>query len=674
MTEQLQTIKSDYKQLSDIEHTLLRAEIFAGPRTIDNTGKYLLHADGKIYYDNVHLSQATITFANELLCNSFDEAARATQANYNKPWAISLIDVVVDLRNKSLRVKDNGGIPIAIDASTNLCIPAMIFGHLRTGSNYTDERGDVGGQNGLGAKLCNIFSKHFHLFTADGVHSFQQSWHDNMTVAGEPTINNCKDHFTEIIAEFDTDFERTKIGKEAYSLDWARCIEMRCAEIAAMTSTWDKPLTVLFKCINEDGSEWFREFRFNSFNDYLKLWPNNERFIVDNQYKFNIALGLSAGAQESSAIINGLQCPWGTHIDTFADACVYHIRAHINARYKIDVKPAKIKSYFKFVSAWQINAPVFSGQTKEILVSDVKDFGMPVIPSEAFIKKLLRSDIMNTIVEELHNRINAQRKAELAQQQKDMERKVRKNLMPQKLTDAANAGTAKYSELYVVEGDSAATGLQKFRHADTQGVFALFGKSCGNMLYSDEFRVLSNKALSALCQGLGFNFTGIGRLRYDKIIITTDADHDGNAICGLLLTFFNKFMPELIEEGRLYRLSTPIMTAHHAKTGELRQYYSLDDFNRDRHLFRSKDWQVSYKKGLASLEDDDYVTIMNTPRLIQIVKDDLADSSLMDWFGNDPNRRKELMSMSELVDDNVFENLYTDDTSDNAEQEQATLF
>lgn len=628
--------------------------------------KYLLHADGKIYPDEIEYVPAALLFANELLCNSFDEAVRGRQEN--RQHAVDNITVSIDLDNSVMSIHDNGGIMIAKDANTGMLIPSMIFGHLRTGSNYTDERGDMVGVNGVGVKLVNIFSKFFKVETADGTNKCTQTWHDNMSVADEPSIEASNDHYTYVEAHFDK-AEDTKLPENCYSMTWARCIEARCMELAAMAAGWDKPLTVQFSCkfTDEQGNvqNWTNSFCFKRFDDYLKLWPDCSNFIIDKQYRFNIALGLSTGSMESSALVNGQQCPWGTHIDAFIDACVYHIRAHMNNRYKYDMKPAKIKSYFKCISTWQINAATFSGQTKEILVSDVKDFGMPVIPSEQFIRKLLRSNVVQTIVEEMHSHLRRQHEAEVATKQKDIDKRSRRNILPQKLADAANAGKpGKFARLYVVEGDSAAAGLKKFRNAEVDGVFALFGKSCGNMLGADELRVLGNKALSALCQGLGFSFLGGTRLRYEQIIITTDADYDGYSIAGLLLTFFNKFMPEIIEQGKLYRLATPIMTAHNMKSGELRQYYTLPEFEADKANIRGKDWHVSYKKGLASLEDEDYDIIMNRPRLIQIVKDDFADSSLTDWFGNDSSRRKELMSMQDVIDDSVFENLYDNGEDD----------
>lgn len=655
----LQTIKSEYKQLTDIQHILLRSEMYSGSRELTEMPKYLLHADGKIYPENIKVVPAALLFANELICNSYDEAVRTRKPNSGRQWQITTIDVVVDLRNKSLRVFDDGGIKVAIDSEMQVPIPVAIFGQLRTGSNYTDDRGDLGGQNGIGAKICNVFSKAFHIYTADGVHSLQQTWQDNMQTKLETHINECKDHFTELIAEFDTDTTRTKLGPETYDETWARCIEMRCMEIAAMSSTWEQPLTVKFKCIKEDGTEWFNQLCFKRFEDYLSYWPDQEHLIVDKQYRFAIAMSESIGSQESSAVVNALQCPWGRHIDKFVDACVWHIRNYITNKYHgIDIKPARIKSHIKTVSIWEINAPVFSGQTKELLVSDPETFGMPVIPSEQFIKKLLRSQLVQSIIDELRNRINAQRKAEIEAQQKELDKKVKKNVMPSKLVDAANAGRKPEDcELYIVEGDSAAGGLKKCRNAQTQGILAMFGKSCGCMFGRDEFAVLHNKALMMVMQALGLSFTAKNRLRYDKIIIATDADVDGTSICCLLLTFFNQFFPELIEQGKIYRLRTPIMTALNLKTGERKHYYKQAEYQANKQQVAGKDWHKAYIKGLATLSDDDYDIVMSNPQLVRLEMDELAQSSIAAWFGNDSSYRKQAMAIGDIVDDTFYEQL-----------------
>jgi DNA gyrase/topoisomerase IV subunit B len=468
-----------------------------------------------------------------------------------------------------------------------------------------------------------------------------------MSESEEAVVTPSTEHFTEIKAYFDID----RFPADSFNLTFARMIEMRCAELAAMGADMHNPLQVSWTTrFQEDGKsvEWHNNFVFRTFQDYLKLWPNCETMIVDDNPRFKIAITPSLGSQESIALVNSIRCDWGTHTDAYVNACVYHIKNYLNNKFKVDVWPSKIKSYIKTISTWQIDAPTFSGQTKEQLVTPIDEFGMPVMPSEAFIKKLLKSPIVSAMVEDLHNKIMQQKKAELAQQQKALDKAAKRNIFPTKLTDAARAGKPG-CDIFVVEGDSAAGGFKRYRHAEHQGVFAMFGKSCGNMLYADEFKVLNNKSQAWLMQALGLSFTNKNRLRYDRIIMAQDADYDGYSILGLMLVFYNKFFPELIDNGNLYRLLTPIVSAKRGKEKQI--FYNLADFEAVAKDLAKQKFEIKYIKGLASLSDDDYEDIMNNPQLVRITRDDLADDSVTAWFGKESYRRKELMGMADLADD-----------------------
>lgn len=636
----LKSITSDkYKQLSDVDHVLLRSEIYTGSRKPAETVQYFMFPDGKIYPERVNLVPATLVLAHELISNGYDEYRRCI--NENREHKLDRIDVTINLQEKSILVTDNGGIPVVKHEDTGLILPTLLFGRLRSSSNYTNERGDVAGLNGVGAVLVNIFSDIYRVTTADGEHKFDQIWRNNLSVEEEPVITKSKERFSAFYAKF-TENPAAQIDTKWYNVDFARAVEMKCCELAAMGADEKQPLHVYWKTILEDGTVWQNEFCFRSFEDYLEHWPNRENMIYDDQYRFKVAVGLSNGAQESVALVNSIRCDWGTHINTFIDACVFHIRAYINNKYKIDVKPAKVKSYIRMISTWRIDSPVFKGQTKDELVSSPAEFGFPCIPSEQFVRKLLRSSIVAQLVEELHHKINEQRKAELAQQQRNMDRRAKKNLLPEKLTDAGNAGKPG-CDLFIVEGDSAAGGFKKFRNAYRQGVFAMFGKSCGNTLYWDEFRILGNKAWNGLMQGLGLSFVKDSKLRYDRIIMAQDADYDGYNIFGLMMVYFNRFFPELFDQHRIFRLLTPIAIA--VKGDDIRRYYNYADFQHYAKELNRKKYTVSYNKGLASLNDHEYQELMNNPVLVEVTKDEFADESIAAWFGSDSSKRKELMGV-----------------------------
>jgi DNA topoisomerase-2 len=127
-------------------------------------------------------------------------------------------------------------------------------------------------------------------------------------------------------------------------------------------------------------------------------------------------------------------------------------------------------------------------------------------------------------------------------------------------------------------------------------------------------------------------------LRYGKILIYTDADPDGDAIAGLLMNFFGKYWPELFQQGRIYRVLTPIVVAKKGK--EVLSFYTKEEFNEWEKNTNTKGWNTEYKKGLAALEDEEYQEIITNPKTIQIANDVLYKESLHAWFGGDSSLRK----------------------------------
>jgi DNA gyrase/topoisomerase IV subunit B len=515
---------------------------------------------------------------------------------------------------------------------------------LREGSNFNDEdREDVGGLNGMGSTLVNIFSKAFHVkvHDDDDNHYFQQTWTNSSkdtyvynanedAESYKPLLHPCEPGLgsVEVIAEFD----ETMMPSSAYTLSWARMIEMRCCLIAAMAAIDHADLTINYTCIPEEGESWTKPFRFGNFQDYLELYPNADGFITDKHSNYTIAMSLSNGGFESVGSVNGLRCDRGTHIKRFTEACAFHIREHIRIRHNVDVKPAKIISHMKVISAFKINAPEFGGQTKEELVTDLRDINFDPTPSKEFIARLIHSQIVKQIVEELHQQILQNRKQELQNREKEARKLLDAKVFSPKLYDAALAGKQPGCTLFVVEGDSAAGGFKRFRKIDgTQGVFAMQGKSMGNVIYDDELQVSDRPSYNQLMIALGLSFLKRNRYRYDNIVLAQDADMDGNCITGLMLVFFVKFFPEVIQQGRLYKLVTPMYIASKGK--DVREYYSMSEFEKDKDWLRDNGYVGKYHKGLGQMKDADFKRMMHEPKLIQITMDNHAELSMYTWFG-----------------------------------------
>ena len=127
-------------------------------------------------------------------------------------------------------------------------------------------------------------------------------------------------------------------------------------------------------------------------------------------------------------------------------------------------------------------------------------------------------------------------------------------------------------------------------------------------------------------------------LRYGKIYIYTDADPDGTHIASSLLNFFDRYWPGLFEEGRIFKVITPLVVAKKGK--EIKVFYTNEEYLDWERKTQIKGWEIEYKKGLASLESEEYSEIIHNPVLIKIENDELYKESLLDWFGPDSEPRK----------------------------------
>ena len=128
-------------------------------------------------------------------------------------------------------------------------------------------------------------------------------------------------------------------------------------------------------------------------------------------------------------------------------------------------------------------------------------------------------------------------------------------------------------------------------------------------------------------------------LRYGSVYIYTDADPDGDSIAGLLMNFFNKYWPELFDEGRVFKVMTPLVVAKKGK--DIVQFYAADEYLAWEKKTGAKGWEVEYKKGLAALESTEYRQIIHDPVLVKLENDKAYSTSLTNWFGPDSSVRKE---------------------------------
>jgi len=615
----MNSIEQKYRKLDDIEHALLRPGMYIGSTTTRSETCYLLDEDEKFEVRNVEINPAFLKIFDEIVSNAADEHRRNNKLN--------LIEITTNKKSGRITIRDNGGIPVVKHAVHNEFVPEMIFSNLKAGSNFDDtEERLVAGTNGVGATLTNIFSLEFHVQTCDGKKYFSQTFKNNMRDKTTPLVKKStkKTGYTEI--SYLPDFHQ--FGLDGLDDIHIELMRKRCVDLAACNPL----LKVKF-----NG----KRFSYPSFSAYCRLYTNN--VIYEASERWRIALGASHGSMQQVSFVNGVETrDGGTHIDAVSNQIVDAVRKRLKKKHKVDLKPAEIKNHmFVFVNADIVNSS-FSSQTKEKLITDARHFGSKHELTDKFLKSVCESEIIQRILDW------AQQK-KIADERKAL-RKLNKRLNKEKVLKLIDAKGRKRDKctLSLFEGDSASSAFRKYRNPMTQGAFPLRGKFL-NVAGMPASKVIQNKEVLSLLNAIGLRLgEEAENLRYGKILIYSDADPDGDSIAGLLINFFGRFWPELLAKKMLCRVMTPLVVVE--KKAERKMFYTNEEFEKwQLEEGNIKEWSISYKKGLAALEDPEYCDIIRDPKMFSLVPGKNLRKSLDDWFGNDSSIRKQKILGKEMI-------------------------
>lgn len=498
----------------------------------------------------------------------------------------------------------------------NMYVPSLIFGHLLTSSNYDDsEKKVTGGRNGYGAKLCNIFSTKFIVETSskDDGKAFKQVWTNNMGQSEEPIIKSAaSEDFTRIT--FYPDLK--KFGMTRLDDDIVGLFKRRAYDIAGCA----KGVKVF---LNGD------RLPVKSFKDYiskfLEKFQDEDGEKIQFTYeeaseRWQIAVAPSdKGFQQVSFVNSIATTKGGTHIEHVTEQIVNRIIENLKKKdtkkKSVQIKPFQVKSHLWVFANCLIENPSFDSQTKENMTLPVKNFGSKCSPSESFFKSMFKTGIMEKIAEWMKFKEN--------QELKKKGGKKNRFLMKEKLIDAENAGGAHSMRctLILTEGDSALNLFKTGRAALSKeqqkyyGGFPLRGKLL-NVRDASFKQIKENKEIEAICQIVGLDFgktysqkEDLKSLRYGKIMIMADQDHDGSHIKGLIINFIHFKWPNLLKHDFLEEFITPICKATRGnKENEVKSFYSLPELEEwQNRTPGSEKWRIKYYKGLGTSKEDEAI-------------------------------------------------------------------
>ncbi len=595
------TDASQYKKLSHREHILELPDTYIGSCETSEEWRWVYDSEsGKMAHKKVQMNPGFYKIFDEIIVNARDARVRSLEKGKTP---IKKIDVCIKEEESGeleISVENDGdGIPIEQHPEHKVWVPELIFGHLLTSGNYNkEEEKIVGGKNGYGAKCSNVFSKTFTLETRHPTsgQKYTQTWTENMSKCGKPSVKSDKSKSGFVKITYKPDLARFHgFHKE----DMLNVLKTRVWELAAMCG---KDVKVSY---NGDTVS------SNTFEKYVRLFVNDGASVVYEACgpRWEVAAVLtrtlyeeeSSGGDEGAtavSFVNGINTrKGGKHVETvvrnvLGDFC------EAAAKKKVPVKPAQIRnSVVFFVNATIVN-PSFDSQSKETLTTAVNKFGS-VFKSEKLSDGLMKIGLLEEA--------QAALEAKAAKDAKKTDGAKKKTLRGYpKLEDALWAGTSKSEDctLILTEGDSAASsaigglnvvGRERF------GVFPLKGKLLNVKDISQE-KFNKNEELTAIKAILGLRqgtkYKDKKELRYGRVMVMADQDHDGSHIKGLLMNLFHTEWPDLMKMGFLCSLATPILKASKGK--KTISFYTIGEYEAWKEENSSVGWSIKYYKGLGT--------------------------------------------------------------------------
>ena len=568
----------------------------------------------------------------EIVDNAVDEAL----AGY-----CNTIEVTINQDN-SITVIDNGrGVPVDVNHETGKPAVEVVYTMLHAGGKFGGGGYKVsGGLHGVGASVVNALSEWMEVYVKRDGHIYNQRYERGNVCYPLKVVGDCPLEETGTKVTFLPDKE---IFQETTVYEY-NILKSRLREMAFLT----KGIKIVLKDTRE-GIEQERVFHYEGgIKEFVEYLNKSKDALYD---KIIYCEGLKDGVQVEVAFqhndgynevvdsfVNNIKTPeGGTHLTGFKNALTKTFNDYAKKNKLIkdseqSLSGDDIREGLTAIVSVKIEDPQFEGQTKQKLGNTVARSAVDSIVSEQLEIFLEQNPAVAKVICE--KSILAQRAREAARKARDLTRRktaLENTSLPGKLADCSDRDP-KNCEIYIVEGDSAGGSAKTARSRATQAILPLRGKIL-NVEKARLDRILGNEEIKAMITAFGTGIHedfDISKLRYHKIIIMTDADVDGAHIATLLLTFFYRFIPELIKQGHVYLAQPPLYKIE--KNKKVWYAYSDEELNQIMlEIGRDQNNKVQRYKGLGEMDADQlWETTMDPEKriLLRVNMDEDSESEI----------------------------------------------
>lgn len=627
-------LANKYQQKTDKQHILDNPDTYIGSVEEIDSNQWIITSENgneKIIEKNIKYIPGLFKLFDEGIVNCRDHVVRMLQSIANGQTnclPVTNIEISIDDDGTITMLNDGNGIDVAEHPEHKMWIPEMIFGHLRTSTNYDKtEKKIVGGKNGFGFKLVLIWSTYGSVETVDHIRGlkYKQEFKNNLDEICKPSITKCKNKpYTKIT--FKPDYKR--LGINGLTSDIIALLKKRTYDVAAIT---DKNLKVKY---ND------KLVPIKNFQQYIDMYIGDksvaprvyEESGSEGRWEYAVALTQTDEFVQIS-FVNGIHTSkGGKHVEYILGQITRKLVEFIEKKKKIKVNPNSIKEQLILFIRCDIENPAFDSQTKDYMNTPSSKFGSKCDVSDKFIEKIAKMGVMDAALQ-----LTEVKENKAAKKTDGVKSKSVRGIP--KLTDANWAGTDKSKDCIIIfcEGDSAKAGIisgLSSEDRNTIGVYPMKGKVL-NVRGESVKKISENKEISEIKKILGLetgkkylNIEDVNKqLRYGKVLFMTDQDLDGSHIKGLGINLFQSEWPTLANiPGFIGFMNTPILKA---KKGSVElDFYNDGEYNEWKEENDSKGWKIKYYKGLGTSTGKEFREYFEKKKIVGFLQSEKSDDAI----------------------------------------------